>query len=430
MKCFLLIFFVCSSSSLFAQTDLDERLKTYIKDFALSPITPPPVKKVKLFELGRVLFFETKISGNNNISCADCHHPRVRTQDNLMLGLGEGAVGIELKEASRLQKKGTILGRNTPPLFNLGAESINSYFWDGRVRYAPMNKIFITPEPDLNGENPVRSDITKTLTSGLAAQAIFPMVNLAEMRGKPGTNILADAKTNSEAWDLIVMKILTMPYYYKLFKEVFPNQKINIGHFGEAIAEFERQQFYLADTAYDRYLKGDVKALTLQQKRGMEIFFNKANCGNCHNGEHLSNFTFRNIFLPQIGPGVQDGDDLGRFQWSPNELLKYSFRVPPLRNVKVTGPYMHNGVFKTLREVINHYNDAAKSLMSFTEIETPKNYIEKIKTHDHKDDELRMSFVAPNFNPKLELTEEEKDDLEEFVSNGLLDSNFQFELSH
>jgi cytochrome c peroxidase len=231
-------FLLCLSLiSAFAQSpnELDLKLQEYVKTFSLKPLSNLPAKNENLFELGKQLFMERKISGNENISCMDCHHPSIGSGDGLVLGLGEGAEGLEIKAGSRVQKTGTMLARNTPPLFNLGGIEI-PYFWDGRVRFAPVNKIFITPDADLNGATPVRSDITTTMKSGLAAQAIFPMVNHAEMRGKPGTNPIADAKSNSEAWDLIVEKILKDEHYKKQFEKVFPGEKINIGHFGEAIA--------------------------------------------------------------------------------------------------------------------------------------------------------------------------------------------------
>ena len=85
------------------------------------------------------------------------------------------------------------------------------------------------------------------------------------------------------------------PEYKQIFEELYPGQEINIGHIGEAIAEFQRAAFFYADTLYDSYLKGDLTALNEIQKIGMDVFFGKGKCGECHNGAFPSNFEYNNI---------------------------------------------------------------------------------------------------------------------------------------
>jgi cytochrome c peroxidase len=416
----LFIFLVAFQVS--AQTKLDLQLKSYVEKFNLKPIAEPGIIDPELFKLGQMLFTDRILSGNNNISCVECHHPRVMTHDGLPLSIGEGSSGIEVNGQHRMQGLGKVLARNTPALFNLG--NVDSMFWDGRVSFDKQTKIFTTPVQELNGSHPLRSDITGTLTSALAAQALFPMVNHDEMRGEKGSNPIADAKDELEAWDLIVKKVLAEKKYQDAFEKVFPGEKINIGHLGEAIAAFQKKAFSSSNTAYDRYLRGDLGALSEVQKIGMDVFFSKGQCGRCHNGEHLSNFEFHNIGTPQIGPGKNNGDDLGRFDLTQNSFDLYSFKVPALRNVALTAPYMHNGSFKTLAQVIEHYDVIETSLRDYKLVNNWKSYKEKISDHNHDTDDDRINSLSHKLNKNLGFTEEEEKALNVFLTSALTDDKF------
>lgn len=400
----------------FAQAEtIDDRLRGYVTKFNLSNLDPLPARNKALFDLGHELFETRLISGNNNISCRDCHHPAAMTIDGLPLGLGEGAVGINTATTRRTQAKGKILARNTPSLFNLNG--INPMFWDGRVSYNAETKAFSTPVP-------LKPDVAAVMTSALAAQAIFPMVDHQEMLGQPGSNSLANARNEYEAWDLIVAKTLADPEMKAMFDKVFPNQKINIGHFGEALAEFQRHAFAFNQTPYDDYLRGDNKALTEIQKIGMDVFFNKGKCGECHNGAQLSNFEFHNIGVAQIGPGKKNGDDLGRAEVTGEEKDLYAFRVPSLRNVGLTAPYMHDGAFKTLGQVVEHYDMIVPSLTEYSLVNNWKNYVEAIADHDHSNDVRRVETLSLKLTPHLRFEEEEEKALSEFLQTALTDKRF------
>lgn len=404
------------SFSAFTTTPIDERLVGYIQKFNLKPLTAPANRKQKLFILGRDLFHERRISGNDNISCMECHHPRIGTADGLPLSLGEGAMGLQIGNRKRMQAQGRVLARNTPALFNL--HNVNVMFWDGRVEFNPETKNLITPVL-------LRPEVSRTLTSALAAQAIFPMVDHDEMRGLKGSNHIADAKDEEEAWRLIVEKILKIPEYKEAFAEVFPNQEINIGHFGEALAEFQGQAFFLAETPYDRYLKGDLEALTPNQKIGMEVFFHKGKCGECHHSEQLSSLEYEVVGSPQIGPGKENGDDYGRYQWDNIEGSRYAFRVPPLRNVGLTAPYFHNGGLATLEQVVEHYDDIRTSLNNYRIVEQLSNYLRPLKEHDHANDYVRYANLSGKLPLEIGFTEEEKEALVEFLRFGLTDIRLQ-----
>jgi cytochrome c peroxidase len=395
-----------------AASEIDKRLTHYITKFNLTPLSKPINVNEKLADVGHSLFVDRRLSGNKNISCRDCHHPRTMTIDGLPLGVGEGSEGVQAAGQFRLQKSGKILARNTPALFNM--DGLNVMFWDGRISFDPLTKEVITPIP-------LRNDISKTLKSALAAQAIFPIVDHAEMRGQKGTNEIADAANEHEAWELITKRIMSVPQYKAIFSELYPGEEINIGHMGEALAEFQRTAFAYGDTPYDNYLKGDQNALNDIQKVGMDVFFGKGKCGECHTGEHLSNFEFHNIGAPQIGPGRINGDDFGRYEWDAREKNLYAFRVPPLRNVSLTAPYMHDGSFKTLAQVVEHYDMIVESFTGYNLINNWKNYIEKLTGHDHSKDELRKSSLSPKLTPKLFFEEEEEKALTEFLTTALTD---------
>lgn len=411
---FLLIFTALSAQA----NTLDATLAGYVKAFKLQPLSPPARKSTALFVLGRTLFTTRLLAGNKNIGCVDCHFPGAMTHDRLPLSLGEGATGVEVGGRTRTQDKGLILARNTPALFNLAG--INSMFWDGRVEYDPRSRVFTTPVAALNGRNPLRKDITSVMKSALAAQAIFPIADHAEMRGQRGTNEIANAKNELEAWDLVVARLNADEKMKELLAAAFPNQKINIGHVGEALAEFQAVAFALADTAYDRYLKGDLQAMTDSQKKGMDVFFNKGKCGTCHQGKHLSMFEFESIGVPQIGPGKVNGDDKGRANWDPRAGA-YTFRVPPLRNVGVTAPYMHNGSLKTLLDVVEHYDDVEGSLRNYNFANDWKNYVDDIANHNHAKDSVRLRSLAHDLQRKLNFKEDEEEALLDFLGNALTD---------
>lgn len=405
------------SVSAYAQTPMDTRLSGYVQEFGLRPLRDMPTESDSIRRLGHMLFTERALSGNKNITCMECHSPAANLHDGLPLSLGEGASGIQGTREPRLQRTGHMLPRNSPALINLGV--VDTMFWDGRVSFDATTKVLTTPEANL------RADIRNTLKSALAAQALFPMVDALEMRGQPGSNEIADAKDNHEAWDLLVARLMQMPRYQKAFADAFPGETINIGHVGEAMAAFFRTQFHFNDTPYDRYLKGDKTALSEIQKKGMDIFFDKGKCGNCHNGENLTNGKFANVGIPQIGPGKNQGDDLGRGEVTlVGENIQWAFKIPPLRNVSITAPFMHNGSFKTIAQVIEHYDDIEASLTDYQLVNNLSNYNQAILDHNHANDQERLRTLSADLVPKLNFLEEEEKALAEFINGALTDYVF------
>lgn len=403
---------------------LDAYLQDLIAKHRLKPLSPPPPQPAALVSLGEALFFDENLSGNRNISCSTCHDPALGTGDGLRVSVGEGrSVG----RGQVIIGAGVVLARNAPPLYNLGTSPDERLFRDGRVSYDPTTGIYTTPESALNGANPARADITAVLDGALSAQTLFPLASPDEMRGHPGENELADASDNQEAWRRIVARLVARPSSRDRLSEAYPElaslDELNIGHVGRALAAYIRQRFAVIDTPYDCYLRGDQAALGEDAKRGMVLFLSKGRCTRCHSGAYLTDASFHVEAIPQIGPGVDhEGDDLGMFPHVRPEInFMYHFLTPPLRNIGKTGPYMHDGAFATLTEVLKHYRDPRAGIESYIRDQSrlwvggDELQIDISRVRNN----LRLSLLSPLLRAPIELTDEEISLLVMFLEQGL-----------
>ena len=398
--------------------ELDRELRYVIETFDLEPLEPPPAPPPALLALGEALFFEPLLSGNRNVACVTCHRPDRGTGDGLALAVGEGG-----------PDRGKLLARNSPPLYNVGGTGYDRMFRDGRVSYDLATGVYTTPEPALNGHGPARSDITRVLDGAASAQTLFPLVEHDEMRGQPGTNELADAADNIEVWRRIMARLQASPRYRALLAAAYPadaaQQALNIGHVGRALAAYMRHTFAATDTPYDRYLRGDENALDGEARRGMALFFGKARCARCHTGPHLTDQEFHAVAVPQIGPGnTPAGDDLGVFPAVQSDAKRlYHFKTPPLRNVGATAPYMHDGVFPTLREVVEHYRDPRRSIEEHCYAGPSAAWgavpVDHAIDRDRFRNQLRLSLLPPSLAHPLDLDDEEVGALVAFLERGL-----------
>jgi cytochrome c peroxidase len=143
--------------------------------------------------------------------------------------------------------------------------------------------------------------------------------------------------------ELVVRRLKAIPEYVKLFKEAFPDDPdpVNFENVVKAIAAFERT-LNTHNSPFQKYLLGDEKALTLEQKEGMKLFVERG-CISCHNGPVLSDGKFHKF---------KTNDDTGRFRVTKNPEDKYKFRTPQLLNVAVTAPYFHDGSVERLEDAI------------------------------------------------------------------------------
>jgi len=396
--------------------DIDAVLRQKLDFFRVLPMESMQAQSNRAqIELGRRLFMEPALSGNRNISCLSCHHPMKGMSDALPL--------------SRTHDRKGILKRNSQAIFNLGRPGHPFMFWDGRVHYDQSTKTFSTPEKNLS------NDITSVLTSALSAQALFPMVSSEEMKGRPGENEIADSQSNAEAWDKIVIRLKNEKIegrgksYSELFKDAYPEtpvQKINIGHVAEAIGRFESEQFQSTGSPFNQYLKGNNEAMTSLQKKGLMVFMDRG-CIACHQGSELGlNTFFASVGVPQWGAKPMQKDS-GRGDINNETFRKMFFRTPSLLNVGLTAPYMHNGAFQTLKEVINHYSNIKNSLETFelspeTKAGVPVE-VEVLNDESSKA-EIFRSVVAPFLRKGLNLSEDEKGWLEAFLKEALTDPNW------
>lgn len=389
----------------------DHELQNYIREFGMKAMENPSPRREAVYLLGKNLFTDPLLSGKNNVNCVQCHSPAFGTGDGLPLSLGEGARGMG---TMRHQANGPVLLRNTTPLYNLGVDSATHLFWDGRVS-RDEHGFWQTPEADLNGANPALHDIATTLDSVLAAQAIFPIATPDEMLGK------GSLLSRAEAWKNVVDRLLNgvrAQLYRQQFLEAFGTVDINIGHVGNALAEFQRQEFWAGHTPWDRYLNGELTVLSEEMKKGAIVFFEKGQCANCHSGMQLSTFELSSTGVPQLGTGA---NDIG--------AGNYQFRIPPLRNIGVTDPYMHNGVFSTLWEVINFYDAPEEGLMNFVWQETLSNYNTPLTIERNSENQLaRLLAMAENLPRQVNFTAEEKAQLWCFLTVALTDMNQQIKL--
>lgn len=322
-------------------------------------------------KLGQLLFFDPLLSGNKNIACATCHNPNHGSADGLSLGIGEGGMNVGPARtpgegANKIRKR---IPRNAPALWNLGALGVKHMFWDGRVVHSDVYENgFITPAQEWLPSN---------LSGLLAAQALFPMTAQFEMAGNPSENEVAGAAHSrvDEVWPIIAKRVRIIPEYADLFIETFDDiddpLDIGIPHIVNALADFQNSEFQSFDSPFDDYLAGDTSALTDEQTNGLKLFYGKAGCSSCHAGSLLTDQDFHALMLPHFGPGrTRQWDtivrDVGRMAFSNRLEDAYRFRTPSLRNVALTGPYGHNGAYKTLEGMVRHHLQPRESFAAWT----------------------------------------------------------------
>jgi cytochrome c peroxidase len=339
-------------------------LRQTLGQWGAIPIGPVPSQNPTLVDLGRSLFFDKILSGNRDVSCATCHDPLASLTDGLSLAVGTGGSGVA--SARTLGTGRQFVPRNAPSLLNQGL-GLFYILWDGRVNEEFGPGGFKAPPGIV---------LPPGLTNLVAAQAMLPILNRAEMRGVPGdndvfgnTNELAQISDSNpaEVWRAAMRRVLAIQEYASRFAAAYPGvpaSALGYQHAANAIAAFQIHSFTKTNSAFDRYLNRDDNALTDEEKRGALLFFGGGRCSSCHTGALLGGQQFANIGIPQIGPGVGAAAprDIGRGEQFPQvEFYRFAFRVPQLRNVELTAPYMHNGAYRTLETVVRHYTNADSS---------------------------------------------------------------------
>jgi cytochrome c peroxidase len=399
-------------------SELDHRVHQVLAESQVSPLSPLPAADPALVRLGQALMFDKVLSGNRDISCSTCHNPASATSDGLSLSIGTGGSGSGA--ARVLGSAPQFIPRNSQELFNRGYAEFLGMFWDGRVSRSD-NGDFHTP---------VGAQLPAGLANPLAAQAMFPVTTRLEMRGHPGDldrfgapNELAQfGDTDPTAvWAGIMDRLRAIPDYVTMFQVAYPTvapTELGFQHAANAIAAFEVAAFTTVNSPFDRYLRGDEAALSEPQKRGVLLFFGKAGCGSCHLGPHLTDQKFHSIGVPQIGPGFspESPEDHGRERVTGAAGERYQFRTPPLRNVQLTGPWMHDGSYTTLEAAVRHYLDAPAALRSYDASQLRADLRSSYRSDPASLDEMSASIDSRVRSP-LALSDGEIDDIIAFLNS-------------
>ena len=320
-------------------------------------------------ELGQLLFYDPILSGNRDIACATCHHPRFGTSDGLSLGLGTGATGLGpervVDPANPPEQR---IPRNAPALWNLGAHGITAMFHDGRIEADPARPSGL--------RTPLEDEMVAGFSGLLSAQTMFPVLSPDEMAGHYGANEVSRAVRQGlitgegGAWELISARIAALPEYSVRFAEVYSHiaegAPIRFTDISNAIAAFIAFEFRADDSPFDRHLRGEA-ALSGRAAEGMALFYGRAGCAGCHAGPLLTDNGFHPRGSPQLGPGKSERfeshqRDIGRARVTGRDDDLYAFRTPSLRMVALTGPYGHAGGHAELGAFLRYHADPASGL--------------------------------------------------------------------
>jgi cytochrome c peroxidase len=341
------------------------------------PVPPTDADFVEVDEaearLGQLLFYDPVLSGNRNISCATCHHPRFATADGLSLGLGEGGVGLgpdRRADPSNLPEQR--IPRNSPALFNLGAHEFTVMFHDGRIEADPSRPSGL--------RTPLEDEMVAGFANLLSAQTMFPVLSADEMAGHYQENDVSKAVRQGRitgeggAWDIISKRVEGIAEYNSMFRDVYPEiaagRSIGFTDISNAIAAFIAFEWRSDESSFDAHLRGETQ-LPDDAMRGLTLFYGDAGCAACHSGPFLTDHGFHAMGAPQVGPGKAERfeshqKDIGRMRVTGREEDAYAFRTPSLRNVTRTGPWGHAGAHSDLAAFLRHHADPVAGLDGYT----------------------------------------------------------------
>ncbi|MCM4151641.1 cytochrome-c peroxidase [Arenibacter sp. N53] len=280
------------------------------------PLDNPNSKEKEL--LGKLLFYDPILAGGKDIACASCHHPATGYAEFLDLSIGSNGRGLGSKRVFKEPNNIPLMKRNSPTILNTAFNGIL-----GKDEYDPENA-------PMFWDDRVKS---------LEKQALEPIKTMEEMKGLHFTK--------SQILTEVATRLQSIPEYKDLFEDAFgPNTEIDSIHIGKAIAAFERT-LVANNSRFDQYMAGDVNAISHSEKEGFELF-KSVGCINCHNGPMFSDYKLHVLGVPENNK-VPEPDS--GFEES------FAFRTASLRNLRFTAPYMHNGAFQNLKQVLEFYED-------------------------------------------------------------------------
>ncbi len=305
MKPLMLWIFVLLAAVLALGCAQPEPLPEWEAANPLSPLPAPPLGVDHTFEelaepptvetvrLGRWLFYDTRLSADNTISCATCHRPANAFSEPTSV-----STGIAGQEG----------GRKAPTFINAAWALLPHTFWDGRA-------------------------------ANLEDQALGPVENPIEM---------------GNTHDAMIETLQGIQGYARYFEATFGSPGITTDRVAKAIADYERTRMS-GNSPYDRWKAGDESAVSDEVKLGDQLFFDKAGCNQCHLGYNFTDTLFHNLGVGW-DPDSETFRDEGRFAITNQESEKGAFKTPTVREVTHRAPYMHDGSIETLREVVELYN--------------------------------------------------------------------------
>ncbi len=337
-------------------------------------VTDADYRPVRIAEarLGQLLFWDPILSGNRNISCGTCHHPRFGTSDGLSLGIGEGGLGLgpdRKADAANLPERR--ITRNATALFNLGAHEFTVMFHDGRIEADPARPSGL--------RTPMEDEMVAGFASLLSAQTMFPVLSSDEMAGHYSENEVSRAVRqglitgDGGAWALIAARVAGIAEYHQMFDATYPEivagRPLAFTDISNAIASFVEHEWRADAAPFDAYLRGEAR-LAPDADAGMALFYGDAGCATCHAGPFQTDHGFHAMGTPQIGPGKAErfeahARDTGRMRVTGRAQDAYAFRTPSLRNVLATGPWGHAGGHSDLAAFLRHHADPVAGLTAY-----------------------------------------------------------------
>lgn len=366
-------------------------------DYASLPNQDPknPVTASKV-ALGKMLFFETGIAlaPKNTVSletysCSSCHIPEKNFTAGRFQGIADGGVGFgstgEGRSKNELYLGSEVDAQGARPLPLINTTYVRNALWNGAFGSFGMNE---------GTEN--AWGVTDPLTS----------INHEGFEGLEANNHRALITHRQVINKEVLDKLGYTTMFDEAFKDVPVSERYTLQIAANAIAAYFRT-ILTNEAPFQKWLKGDSDAMTLQQKRGAQLFFGKAGCINCHNSPSFNNQRFaalgvKNLF--QSGhevfrTGPEDARNKGRGGFTLRDEDLYKFKVPQLYNLKGIGFYFHGASKNSLKEVVQYFNNAIT--------ENP---------------DVPLNRIDPLFKP-LGLTDAQVNDLTEFLENGLYDPN-------
>ncbi|MGB3553109.1 MAG: cytochrome c peroxidase [Jannaschia sp.] len=316
--------------------------------------------------LGRLLFWDPVLSGNRDISCGTCHHPRFGTGDGLSLGLGEGGRGLGPdRVADPENAPEQRIPRNAPGLWNLGAHEFTTLFHDGRIETLPDGTL----------RTPMGQEMVEGFETLLSAQTMFPVLSADEMAGHYSENEVSRAVRQGVitgpggAWDLIAARVRAIPEYAVAFEAAMPGTDLDFSDISNAIAQFVEAEWRSDTAPFDAWSRGEGE-LSSRALAGVELFYGAAGCAACHSGPFQTDHGFHVTGQPQLGPGKaarfeRHARDDGRFRVTGAPADRFAFRTPSLRNVTETGPWGHAGAYGDLAVFVRDHAAPRGALVGY-----------------------------------------------------------------